>query len=271
MLFKDYLTKLKTNGSLPQSLIVNTLYCCDYDKLVKTYLKTLACAHTPFCNECDICKRIDKNAYVDVIYITNDETLMKKEEVLNIQDTFNAPSTETAGVKLYAIKDVEKTKKETLNSMLKFLEDAPTNTYALFLTTNANRILPTIRSRSNIITITDTEMNLSGEDDEEYNNVIKTTFGDFNEFKRYDEEHNFYEKYELAQQCISASSPIDIISASKIVSGLSRNDFAIVLRTIASLVSPEKRNKIEELVDNIRLNINQKTTTILLFEILKGN
>ncbi len=271
MLFKEYLTKLKTNGALPQSLIVNTLYCCDYDKLVKTYLKTLVCSQTPFCNECDTCKRIDKNAYVDLIYITNDETLMKKEEVLNIQDTFNAPATETAGIKLYAIKDIEKTKKETLNSMLKFLEDAPANTYALFLTTNANRILSTIRSRSNIISINDVQDHLSGEDDEEYDNIIKVTFGDYNEFKRYDEEHNFYEKYELALQCINAQSSIDMASTSKIVASLPRNDFVIVLRTITNLVNPEQKIKIEELIDNTRLNINQKTTTILLFEILKGH
>ena len=268
MLFKEYLTKLKTNGKLPQSLIVNTLYCCDYDKLVKTYLKTLACHQTPFCNECDVCKRIDKNAYVDLIYITNDESTMKKEEVLNIQDAFAAPATETAGVKLYAIKDIEKTKKETLNSMLKFLEDAPENTYALFLTTNANRIIPTIRSRSNIITINDCENNFSG-DDEEYDNIIKITFGDYNEFVRYDKEHNFYEKFELAQQCVNAKSSIDIVNLSRIISGLNRNDFSIVLRTIASLVPTNKRMKIIELVDNLRLNINQKTTAILLFDILK--
>ncbi len=272
MLFKDYLTKLKTNKALPQSLIVNTIHCCDYDKLVKTYLKALTCQQAnPFCNQCDTCKRIDKNGYADLIYLTNDEDSIKKEDVIEIQTAFNYAATESSGIKLYAIKDIEKSKKEVLNSMLKFLEDAPKNTYALFLTTNANRIIPTIRSRSTIITVSDVEENISVEDDEEYNAIIQKTFSDINEFRKYDQEFNFFEKYEIAQQCIQASNDIDIIRMSRIVSGLAKNDFGIVLRTIASLVDAQKRMAINEIIDNLKLNINQKTTTIILFQILKGN
>lgn len=271
MLFKDYLTKLKQNKAIPQSLIVNTIHCCDYDKLAKTYLKTLTCAQqNPYCNNCDSCNRIEKNAYADFIYLTNDETLIKKEDIINIQETFNYVATESQGVKLYVIKDIEKSKKEVLNSMLKFLEDAPSNTYALFLTTNANRIIPTIRSRSTIITITDEEDHISNEDDEQYNNIIKLTFTDINEFWRYDEQNNYYEKYEIATQCVNAKTQVDIVMMSKILANQEKNDFYIILRTIANLVDAHKRMQINEMIDNLKLNINQKTTTIILFKILKG-
>ncbi|VEU79263.1 DNA polymerase III subunit delta [Metamycoplasma cloacale] len=84
---------------------------------------------------------------------TNKQGNISKEEINALiqrvyESTFNVKRK-----KILIIENVENGNISTLNSLLKFLENPPLNTYILLTTNNIDFVLKTIKSRANIITI----------------------------------------------------------------------------------------------------------------------
>lgn len=101
--------------------------------------------------ECRTCTRIDHLTYSDFIFLNGEEGTIKKEAVQNIIDTFSKTPLERKGLMVYVINLVENMSVESVNSLLKFLEEPTPNTYAILTTENEARILPTIISRAESI------------------------------------------------------------------------------------------------------------------------
>ena len=76
--------------------------------------------------------------------------LIKKQQILDLQKEFSMSAVE-GSKRIYIIKDCEKMRPETANSMLKFLEEPESDIVAFLMTNNINNILPTIISRCQII------------------------------------------------------------------------------------------------------------------------
>ena len=95
-------------------------------------------------------KKIDDGNYPEIKIIEPIGTLIKKEQIINLQLEFSRMSIEGKR-KIYIIRDCEKMKSETTNSILKFLEEPNNNVLAILMTNNFNKILPTIVSRCQII------------------------------------------------------------------------------------------------------------------------
>lgn len=102
------------------------------------------------CNECNNCKRIDSHNHPDVHWIEPDGQSIKIEQVRNLQKEFTYSGLES-NQKVYVIKDADTLTVNAANRILKFLEEPSKETTAIMLTENSQSIIPTIRSRCQVI------------------------------------------------------------------------------------------------------------------------
>ena len=111
------------------------------------------------CNDLDpslshkISKRIDDDNYPEVKVIKPDGLLIKKQQILDLQKEFSMAAVE-GSKRIYIIRDADKMRTETANSMLKFLEEPDSQIVAILMTNNFENLLPTIVSRCQVIRLT---------------------------------------------------------------------------------------------------------------------
>lgn len=115
--------------------------------------ESILCDHpNPFaCGKCNTCHRVKENNYGDFIVVDGRKETIKKEKIQYIETEFSKTSLETKGKKVYVINLIENMNEDSINALLKFLEEPSDNTYAIFTTENEFRVLPTILSRTQII------------------------------------------------------------------------------------------------------------------------
>jgi DNA polymerase III subunit delta' len=101
--------------------------------------------------ETNLTQRVDNGNYADLIILDGKKGQIKIDDIRNIEDAFSKTAIEKIGIKIYIINLVENMASDATNALLKFLEEPLPNTYAFLTTENEFRVLPTIRSRSQII------------------------------------------------------------------------------------------------------------------------
>lgn len=121
-----------------------------------TYLaKSLICdSPSPLaCNTCFTCLRLDEGNYADFILLDGSQKTIKKDDIQKIEQTFEKKALESKGIMIYIIHLVENMTIEAINSLLKFLEEPTDNIYAFLTTENELKVLPTIISRAQRLTL----------------------------------------------------------------------------------------------------------------------
>jgi len=107
---------------------------------------------TPFaCSKCNNCLRVNNENYGDLIIFGGKKETIKKENIEYLESEFSKTSLEAKGIKVYIINLVENMNEDSINALLKFLEEPSENTYAFLTTENEYRVLPTILSRTQIV------------------------------------------------------------------------------------------------------------------------
>lgn len=102
------------------------------------------------CGECSNCRRITSRNHPDVHWIEPDGQSIKIEQIKNLQKEFTYSGLES-NKKVYIIKDADTLTVNAANRILKFLEEPSKQTIAIMLTENSQSIIPTIRSRCQVI------------------------------------------------------------------------------------------------------------------------
>jgi len=117
--------------------------------------KSLYCEQTDIhkrpCNQCTNCKRISSGNHPDVHMIEPDGLSIKKEQIQFLQEEFTKKGVES-NRKVYIIDQAEKMTVQAANSLLKFLEEPLSDTTAILISDQTQKILPTIISRCQMIT-----------------------------------------------------------------------------------------------------------------------
>jgi len=103
------------------------------------------------CEECLECIRIKENNYIDLIYIDGSNETIKVDEITNLQSQFQKTALEKAGKKIFIINACENMTVKAANSLLKFIEEPVGSITGIFITSNVERVLPTIISRCQTI------------------------------------------------------------------------------------------------------------------------
>ncbi len=107
----------------------------------------------------DKSKNFDPLKYSDLIFLDGSKKIIKKDQVLNAINQLQQTTLDSLGKKILVIKNIENTNIQSLNSLLKFIEEPTKNTYIIMTTNNISSILTTIKSRSQIITVPPINMN----------------------------------------------------------------------------------------------------------------
>ena len=117
-----------------------------------TFAKALNCvaSEADACNECLSCRKINDNNHPDVQIIRPEGTWFKIDQIRRMQKQISYRSME-GRYKVYILTDVEQMTLPAANSFLKTLEEPPGASVLILLTANYNALLPTIRSRCQLV------------------------------------------------------------------------------------------------------------------------
>jgi DNA polymerase III, gamma/tau subunits len=104
------------------------------------------------CGTCPNCQRILHNNFVNSVTISRkeDKKSIGVDEVSYLQEVFSVTAHDE-GVRFFCVEDADSLTIQAANSMLKFLEEPTGETVGFLFVKNEQRILPTIRSRGQII------------------------------------------------------------------------------------------------------------------------
>lgn len=159
---------------------------------IYSFIKSIMCPDSKLvndgCEKCNLCKSIDDRSYPDIIVIEPDGLLIKKEQLLDLQNNFKTKSL-YGNKKIYIIRYAENLHTSAANSILKFLEEPESNIIAILLTKSINSVLPTIKSRCQILTL-----NSSNDESTTYKEKIgQVIYGDLENYQDFIENTNIDE------------------------------------------------------------------------------
>ena len=101
------------------------------------------------CEKCRNCKLIEQEEFPDVTLIKPVNQVIKTERIRELVGQFSQAGIESQQ-QVFIIEQAEKMHPNAANSLLKVIEEPQSEVYILFLTSDEEKILPTIRSRTQI-------------------------------------------------------------------------------------------------------------------------
>ena len=132
----------------------------------------------------NIIKQIDSNNYPDIRVISSDTSIIKKNQLLELQEEYNNKSL-LDNKRIYIIMEAEKLNSSSANTILKFLEEPEEDIIAFLVTTNRYHVINTLLSRCQVLSIK--ENNFTFEFDNEFIELLNTVMNPKNFFINYKE------------------------------------------------------------------------------------
>ena len=102
------------------------------------------------CGTCLACRKVDSGNHPDLQFIRPEGSLLKIGQIRELQKQIIYEPLE-ARRKVYILTDVERMNAEAENCLLKTLEEPPASSVLILLTSNIRALLPTTRSRCQIL------------------------------------------------------------------------------------------------------------------------
>lgn len=102
------------------------------------------------CGTCLACRKVDSGNHPDLQFIRPEGSLLKIGQIRELQKQIIYEPLE-ASRKVYILTDVERMTEEAENCLLKTLEEPPASSVLVLLTSNIRVLLPTTRSRCQIL------------------------------------------------------------------------------------------------------------------------
>ncbi|MGL4616834.1 MAG: hypothetical protein ACRCUM_01215 [Mycoplasmoidaceae bacterium] len=211
-------------------------------------------------------KKIDNNNYYD--YIEYDLYLedIKIEEIRELKRKFYSISLENAGYKFYVIRNIELLSPIAANSLLKFIEEPPSNTVGIFTCRNSNKVLPTIYSRceelKSISNINEVEKYLNDNINESMHNFYLKSFFSIDEIKAFIKSKNreiIIDLYlNLKKNLYDNKKVLDYLHQFK---KLSYKEIGVLINSLMIDNTIENRQALLEIASNIKFNLSK----VLLF------
>ena len=138
------------NNHLSHAYLIDENDYSDSFQLVLSFVCEILCSNLSSEERTILSKRIYECNYPEFKVIEPDGMLIKKKQILDLQREFSLEAVEGTR-RIYVIRDADKMRSETANSMLKFLEEPNSSIIAILMTNNYNGMLSTIVSRCQII------------------------------------------------------------------------------------------------------------------------
>lgn len=124
-------------------------------------LKVAAVLNCPLggCGSCDSCKKVLKGVHPDVLWLSPEGNEILIDQVRVLREAVELAPFE-GRVKVVLIEQAEKFNQESGNAMLKILEEPPPSVVFLLLAEDETQVLPTIRSRAEVLRFPDVPLPL---------------------------------------------------------------------------------------------------------------
>ena len=125
-------------------------------------------------SEENISNLIDQDKYIDLTILESAGAWIKKNQLLELKDEYQNKSL-LDNKKIYIIKEADKLNPASANTILKFLEEPEEGIIAILLTNNRYKILDTIISRCQILSLKSNDVNIEVDEDTIYllDNILK--------------------------------------------------------------------------------------------------
>lgn len=155
--FIKYVNNIVKYNKISHAYLIETDdfdYNCD---IIYSFIKMILCSlgHNSSnlnCNKCNICNLVDNNSYPDLNIISPDGKFIKKGQLIDLKSEFSNKSM-LDNKRIYIIKDADKLNQSSANTILKFLEEPEDNIVAILITNNRYKVIDTILSRCQILSL----------------------------------------------------------------------------------------------------------------------
>lgn len=153
-------TKLLSSSLNNNKLVQAYLFSSDDIEYIFNYAKDFAKAILNLSGQDEdilnnIYKKIDKDEYNELKIIKPDGKFIKKEQLIELQNSLSNKPVE-GNKMIYIIRNCECLNDSSANSILKFIEEPEEDTIAILLTNNINMVIPTIKSRCQVLNFENT-------------------------------------------------------------------------------------------------------------------
>ena len=174
------LRKVINNNKISHAYLIETLGNNKGFDFAISFAKALLCSkgltNNKNCGNCNQCKLIDDNNYIELEVIETNDLWVKKDSIDKLQNDFNFKPI-VGKRKIYIIKNAEKIRESLANTLLKFIEEPEEGIIAILVTDNKLKILDTIISRCQVVSLKNSnsadEINKSEFSEELINNTIR--------------------------------------------------------------------------------------------------
>lgn len=149
---KHILTSYMRQEIIPYSMIFTGPHSGDLLTFALAFVKAVNCLthKDDFCGECQNCREIDRGMFMDLKVLEPDGQFYKKEQISYlIEDNSRRPIKGEKKVNL--LTEAHRMNENSANAFLKVLEEPAQDNIFILLTTNLSGLLPTIRSRCQIL------------------------------------------------------------------------------------------------------------------------
>jgi DNA polymerase III delta' subunit len=149
---KTILSKSLQRNRVPHSLLFIGPDGVGKKEMALVVAKALNCLQKTenSCEECTSCVAINKKNFPDVMEVSPQKDVIKIEQMRLLKSTtYLKPM--VGKKRVFIISDAEKMSEEASNSLLKILEEPPSFSHIFLLTDNPYLILPTIKSRCQVL------------------------------------------------------------------------------------------------------------------------
>jgi DNA polymerase-3 subunit delta' len=152
---KEILRRLLKNGRINSTLIFAGPDGVGKRQFALTFAKAVNCQKAPAdptadmdcCDECSVCRRIDAGGYGDVTVIRPDGQFIKIAQTREMaEEVYYRPR--EGRQRFFIIDEADRLREEAANSLLKTLEEPPSTSTIILLTSRPDALLLTIRSRA---------------------------------------------------------------------------------------------------------------------------
>lgn len=150
-MFFDCISSFINNNKLSHAYLVESRDCPNKRQIIDRFVEMLYSA-----NSSEIISMQNIKNDGNYLEISSDSSSMiKKDQILDIQEKFMTKSLNQK-CRIYVIYDADKLNKQAANSLLKFLEEPEENIIGILVADNRYKVLETIRSRCQILSLINT-------------------------------------------------------------------------------------------------------------------